>query len=61
MTRKAKYQKAIQKLEEAKALLEEIGKEYQYDFDSDRFASDIAIILEHDSGECGLKPFVETL
>ena len=61
MTRKAKYIKAINKLEEAKKLLNEIGFEHQKDFDADRFACEVSMILESDNGECGLLPFVEKL
>lgn len=53
-----KYEAALQHLEEAKKLLNEIGKENQRDYDADHFAYQVDMIISHDHGECGLAPFI---
>jgi hypothetical protein len=60
-TQAADYAAAIAHLEAAEALFNKISKENQRDWDADRYACDIAIILEASDGETGLIPFVKKM
>lgn len=55
---KAEYLKAQKHLEAAMAILNKISKADQKDWDAGHFAYEIDMILEHDNGEAGLKPFI---
>lgn len=59
MKRKAQYEKALKHLIEASRILSEIGFKYQKDYDADRYAYDVSMIIESDNGESGLKHFIE--
>lgn len=57
-TQKQQYLAAIKKIEEAKGILEAIGKDDQRDYDSDEYASTLGSLLSCDDGEAGLYAFV---
>jgi len=61
MTRKQKYQKATEKIQEAINLIREISKENQKDWDADRYLYELSEILECDNGEAGLIPFINSI
>jgi hypothetical protein len=55
----ADYKAAVAALETAKGLFDKITQEECRDYDAAHFASQVAHILMHDHGECGLIPFLD--
>ena len=62
MTKMAQdYQEALSLLEQAKSILEKIGRENQTEWDSDRYAYEVGQVISCDDGEAGLKPYVDSM